>query len=66
VVRAGTPVELSDLDRSRIGPALRVATERIMADITDLLGQIRGETPPRQRFDPAAANVATIGNPRRR
>jgi hypothetical protein len=40
-----------------------VATARIMAAITSLLEDIRGETAPIERFDPRIAGVAEIGNP---
>jgi hypothetical protein len=37
---------------------LRAATDAIMADITGLLADIRGEQPPAVRYDPAAARRA--------
>jgi 1-acyl-sn-glycerol-3-phosphate acyltransferase len=37
---------------------LRAATATIMADITGLLAQLRGETPPATPYDPAAARRA--------
>jgi hypothetical protein len=37
---------------------LRAATATIMADITGLLARLRGETPPRSPYDPAAARRA--------
>jgi len=37
--------------------------ERIMADITGLLEDIRGEKAPAVRFDPKSAGVTSIGNP---
>lgn len=62
-VTAGPPVELDDL---RAGPittdALRVATERIMADITALLEGIRGERAPVERYDPRTARAARTGD----
>ncbi|MCC2335631.1 lysophospholipid acyltransferase family protein [Cellulomonas wangsupingiae] len=49
---AGPPVDLSDLyDRPLDNATLREATERVMADITRLLEQIRGEKAPAQRHD---------------
>lgn len=46
-VKAGPPVDLSDLLGQEItGPVLREATDRMMAEIRRLLGEIRGETPP--------------------
>jgi len=51
-VHAGPPVDLSDLyDRPRDTAVLREGTERVMAAITALLEDIRGETAPAERFD---------------
>lgn len=48
----GEPVDLSDLyDREPTPEVLRAATTRIMDAITDLLGQIRGEQPPTDRWN---------------
>lgn len=51
-VEAGPPVELSDLyDRPTDPAALREATERIMATLTAMIGEIRGEEPPQHTYD---------------
>ncbi len=61
---AGTPVDLDDLRAQPLTPELlRVATDRIMDDITRLLEDIRGEHAPVERFDPRTAGVREIGNP---
>lgn len=63
-LRAGAPVHLSDLAGEELTPQLLgVATERIMAAITGLLEEIRGEAAPVERFDSRTAGVAEIGNP---
>src|SRR3954468_13745387 len=63
--RAGDPVDLEDLRRLEPTPeVLHRATERIMDAITALLEEIRGETAPRERFDPRRAGVRLTGNPR--
>jgi 1-acyl-sn-glycerol-3-phosphate acyltransferase len=50
--RAGVPVDLDDLRGQPLTPELtREATERIMAAITTLLEQVRGEKAPAERFD---------------
>lgn len=50
-VVAGPPVDLSDLyDRRHEQAVLREATERVMAAITGLLEEIRGEQAPAERF----------------
>lgn len=69
-VTAGPPVELDDLRGRPITPdVLRQATERIMREITALLAEIRGDTPPAAPFDPRTAGSAprdrsTVGEPR--
>jgi 1-acyl-sn-glycerol-3-phosphate acyltransferase len=63
-IYAAAPIDLSDLDGADpTNERLRVATARIMAAITALLEEIRGESAPPDRFDPRAAGVADIGNP---
>lgn len=64
-VRAGQPVDLADLGGSTGARALRTATDRIMAAITEQLELIRGQAAPAQRFDPDAAGVPSTGNPRK-
>jgi 1-acyl-sn-glycerol-3-phosphate acyltransferase len=50
-ILAGPPVHLDDLyGRPLDSQTLREATERVMADITGLLEQVRGETAPAERF----------------
>jgi 1-acyl-sn-glycerol-3-phosphate acyltransferase len=52
-VAAGPPVDLDDLRGRALTPdVLREATDRIMAAITALLGDLRGELPPAKRYDP--------------
>lgn len=66
VVRAGDPVELADLLGGEItAEKIRIATDRIMAALTQLLEELRSETAPVERFDPKAAGVAEIGNPKK-
>jgi len=56
---AGPPVDLSAYaDQPLSRDVLRSATAAIMADITGLLAQIRGEAPPATSYDPAAARRA--------
>jgi 1-acyl-sn-glycerol-3-phosphate acyltransferase len=55
-VKAGPPVDLSDLyDRADDPRAHLEATNRIMAAITALVSELRGETPPAVPFNPARA-----------
>jgi 1-acyl-sn-glycerol-3-phosphate acyltransferase len=62
--KVGDPVDLSDLIGKPItNEVLHEATERIMSAITDLVADLRQETPPDVRFDPRTAGVKQIGNP---
>jgi 1-acyl-sn-glycerol-3-phosphate acyltransferase len=55
-VVAGPPVDLSAwVGGPRTRSALDGATAAIMADVTRLVAEIRGETPPAVPFDPAGA-----------
>jgi 1-acyl-sn-glycerol-3-phosphate acyltransferase len=55
-VIAGPPVDLSEFAGQPLtSPVLRAATEKIMRDVSVLLGQLRGETPPAEPFHPAVA-----------
>lgn len=65
IVRAGAPLDLTDLAGPRSAKALRMATDRIMAAVTGLLEEIRGGPAPAVRFDPSVAGVPATGNPRR-
>lgn len=63
-IKVGDPVDLDDLRGQTITPALlREATARIMAAITAVVADLRGESAPARRFDPRAAGVKQIGNP---
>ena len=62
--KAGDPVDLGDLVGQPItAEVLREATDRIMAAITALVEDLRGERAPAVRFDPRVSGVNEIGNP---
>jgi 1-acyl-sn-glycerol-3-phosphate acyltransferase len=62
---AGPPVDLSAFaGKPLTAPTLREATAVIMADITGLLAEIRGEQPPAVPYDLAAARRASRQEPR--
>jgi 1-acyl-sn-glycerol-3-phosphate acyltransferase len=66
-MKAGDPVELGDLvGRARSGAATSEATARIMAAVTRIVEELRGETAPAERFDPRRMGVHQIGNPNQR
>jgi len=49
---AGEPLDLSDLyDHPDRHAAVRVATERMLEAITELVAELRGATPPEDRYD---------------
>lgn len=61
-VTSGPPINLDDLRGGPIdGQKLRVATERLMDEITRLLEGIRHEHAPDQRFDPRRQTPARGG-----
>ena len=62
VCKIGDPVDLSDLMGRPIDQAvLAEGTERVMAAIAALLGDLRGETPPAERWDPVKNNQKETG-----
>jgi 1-acyl-sn-glycerol-3-phosphate acyltransferase len=64
--KVGDPVYLSDLKGKPItGEVLHEATDRIMAAITELVEELRGESAPAVRFDPKQSGVTEIGNPKK-
>ncbi len=53
-VYAGPPVDLSAWSGRESDPgAMRAATDAVMARIREQVGELRGETPPREVYDPA-------------
>jgi 1-acyl-sn-glycerol-3-phosphate acyltransferase len=63
-MKVGDPIDLADLVAQEHTPAVvAAATDRIMAAITALVAEIRGEEAPAERFDPRKAGSAQIGNP---
>jgi 1-acyl-sn-glycerol-3-phosphate acyltransferase len=62
--KVGDPVDLSDLAGLPLtNDVLHRATDRIMDAIAVLVGELRDEDPPAERFDPRKAGVTEIGNP---
>ena len=65
-VWAGPPVDLDDLrGRPLDADLLSTATERVMAAITALLEEIRGERAPAVRHDPRIDGTPVTGDPTR-
>ena len=66
-MKVGDPVALADLAGEPISAtSLQRATTRIMDAIAAIVGDLREEEPPAERFDPRTAGVRRTGNPRRR
>ena len=64
VMKVGDPVTLDDLYSAEVGvAATKIATDRIMNAITELVEDLRGAKAPTDRFDPRKAGVAEFGNP---
>ena len=67
VVKVGDPVDLDDLLGREITPeVVQEATDRIMAALVAIVEELRGDTAPAVRFDPAKAGLRQIGNPNAR
>lgn len=63
-MRIGEPVDLADLvGHGRSPEVVQQATDRIMAAITVLVEEIRGEQAPAERFDMRKAGIRETGNP---
>lgn len=63
-MKAGDPVPLDDLRAMASSTqVVNEATDRIMSAITDIVGELRAETPPAERFNPRTAGVTQTGNP---
>lgn len=59
---AGKPVDLSAwAGKERSGKALREATNAIMTEVARLVGELRGEEPPAELYDPAKAAALDSG-----
>ncbi len=62
---AGPPVDLSAFaGQQPASQVLRAMTQKIMTDVTVLVGQLRGETPPAEPFHPVVAGRAPRSEPR--
>lgn len=62
--KVGDPVPLDDLlDQKPTAAVVQQATDRIMAALTGLVEDLRGEQAPAERFDPRVAGISEIGNP---
>jgi hypothetical protein len=59
-ILAGPPVDLSEFEGQPIeSKIMRAATDKIMTDVTALLGKLRGEDPPEKPYHPAVERRKT-------
>jgi len=66
-MKVGDPIDLSDLVAQEHTPAVVAeATARIMAAITAIVEDVRGEVAPVERFDPRKSGISQIGNPNKK
>lgn len=62
VISVGEPIDFSRWQGQPLtSTVLAEATESIMQAITELLAELRGETPPAERWDPAKHGQSTMG-----
>lgn len=55
-VTAGPPVDLSEFaGQAPSSQVLRAVTDKIMRDVANLVGELRGQTPPAEPYQPIAA-----------
>ncbi|WP_413319043.1 lysophospholipid acyltransferase family protein [Agrococcus sp. 1P02AA] len=57
----GPPVDLTEFQGRTDQQAMNAATDRVMAAIAALLGELRGEAPPAERHDPSKHGQAETG-----
>jgi 1-acyl-sn-glycerol-3-phosphate acyltransferase len=60
-ILVGPPLDLTPWAGRRDAKALNEATTALMDEIARLLGELRGETPPAERWDPAAHGQSEYG-----
>ncbi|WP_344302106.1 lysophospholipid acyltransferase family protein [Nocardioides bigeumensis] len=66
-MKVGDPVALDDLLALRVTrETVHQTTERIMAAITEIVAELRGEPAPTTRFDQSSSGGQQIGNPKGR
>ena len=66
-IRFGEPLDLSEFEGAALdAKTIAAATEKLMVAITALVADLRGETPPLERWDPAHHNQTEFGRPEAR
>jgi 1-acyl-sn-glycerol-3-phosphate acyltransferase len=66
-VKIGKPIRFDHLDKDNLtAQILATATDQVMREVAGLVGQMRGETPPAELWDPAKKGQSEIGNFRKK
>jgi 1-acyl-sn-glycerol-3-phosphate acyltransferase len=66
-VKIGKPMRFDELDKDNLSTAaLATATDSVMHAIGALVGEMRGETPPKELWDPVKKGQSEIGNFRKK
>lgn len=60
-IKLGPPVDLTAYAGASSASALTAATDAVMADVAALLGELRGQTPPAERWNPGAHGQKETG-----
>ena len=60
-VKIGDPIHL-DLGENPSAKKINDATEMVMQKMAQLVGEMRGETPPKKLWDPTQHSQSEIGN----
>jgi 1-acyl-sn-glycerol-3-phosphate acyltransferase len=62
-VKIGQPMRFDELRKDGVSAQeVNQATEKVMRAISSIVGELRGETPPKELWDPAKHGQAEIGN----
>jgi 1-acyl-sn-glycerol-3-phosphate acyltransferase len=62
-VKIGKPMTFENLRKDGVTTAeVTAATETVMQAITAIVGELRGQTPPKELWDPAKKGQSEIGN----
>lgn len=60
-INVGVPLDLSEFAGKTDAASLNAATDRLMAEIARLLGELRGESAPTERWDPSKHQQTETG-----
>jgi 1-acyl-sn-glycerol-3-phosphate acyltransferase len=65
-VKIGKPMFFKELEgKTPTAMELAAATDRVMREVSALVGELRGERPPEELWDPAKVGQSEIGNYRK-